>query len=143
MFYLVLLAWAVFVITGWAGFAFKVLHNRKPNELGIPIWLFPLAAVTLIAPTIIFLATTIFLLLAHPTVQFNGGDDYRIGLWSWWLLWYPTIVFSSKSVMILDAIILLSATFIHSMRKIFYIVAASLLGSGIGLFVLAHASPSA
>ena len=84
-----------------------------------------------------------FLLQAHPTAQFNGGDDYQMGLWSWWLLWYPTIVFSTMGVMILDATILLSATFIRSMRIIFYIVAASLLGSGIGLFVLAHASPSA
>ena len=143
MFYVTMLAWTIAISLIWVAFGNLIVCRDMVIRMSrfdlVPI----LAAMISLVPTLVYVASVLFLFNAHPTAQFNGGDEYRLSLWSSWVHWYPTLVYSTLVVKILDAGLVIIASFVRSCRRILYTSFLSAIGAGIGLFVLAHTSPSA
>lgn len=94
-------------------------------------------------PTLVCLVSLFVLVQAAPTVQFNAGSSWAMGLWSFWVDCWPIFVIFSW-VQLAGYFCWLIGTFIIQTRSsVRHIVALALLASVLGTFLLSMAFPTA
>lgn len=144
---LLLLVWLV-VIASMVIAAFRsVLAQMRDDvrsEDGLQATLRTLLMIVLcLLPVFVFLATTSFLFLSHPTVQFASGSERGMTLWSMWVHNWPFVLgFSFLQIPVLIVVSILSFVF-RPLQNWRMTVSIALLAAILGTFVVALASPRA
>jgi hypothetical protein len=90
-----LILWLASIVGLWVCVAhyFRETETEPDADLRSVTWIVILLAAG--PPTAVFLVSNFVLMQAAPTVQFNAGSAWAMGLWSFWANWWPVIVVCS------------------------------------------------